>query len=318
MMEGNNLKKILKLTAILVSLVVMIGLVAGCGSSQEAKKDEQKPAADAKKLTIGLALSTLNNPFFVDMRDGAQAYADKIGAKLVVVDAQNDASKQVSQVEDLIQQKVDVILLNPTDSDGLVSAVKDANKANIPVVTLDRSVNGGTVVSHIASDNVAGGKMAADFIVKQLQGKGKVVELEGIAGTSAARDRGQGFHSVMDSQKDIKIVAKQPADFDRSKGMTVMENILQSQPEIQAVFAHNDEMALGALQAIEAAKKQILVVGFDGGADAVKAVKDGKMAATVAQQPKLIGEMGVQAAEKISKKEKVEANNPVALKLVTK
>lgn len=315
-MEGKYMKKFWKLTAVLLSVVFLAGLVSGCAGKQQAQ--EAPKAEEQKQLTIGLALSTLNNPFFVDMKDGAQAAADKIGAKLVVMDAQDDASKQVSQVEDLIQQKVDVILLNPTDSDGLVTAVKDANKANIPVITLDRSVNGGTVVSHIASDNVAGGKMAADFIVEQLKGKGKVVELEGIAGTSAARDRGQGFHEVMDKQTDIKVVAKQPADFDRSKGMSVMENILQSQPEINAVFAHNDEMALGALQAIEAAKKQILVVGFDGNDDAVKAVNDGKMAATVAQQPKLIGELGVQVAEKVKKGEKVEAQIPAELKLITK
>lgn len=308
------MKKIYKLTLALISVLLIFNLV-GCGGTQAPPKEE--PKAD-KQVTIGIALSTLNNPFFVEMKDGAQAAADKIGAKLVVMDAQDDASKQVSQVEDLIQQKVNVILLNPTDSDGLVTAVNDANKANIPVITLDRSVNGGKVVSHIASDNVAGGKMAAEFILQQLQNKGKVVELEGIAGTSAARDRGQGFHEVIDNKQDVKVVAKQPADFDRSKGMSVMENILQSQPEINAVFAHNDEMALGALQAIEAAKKQILIVGFDGGDDAVKAVQEGKMAATVAQQPKLIGELGVQIAEKVVKGEQVEANIPADLKLITK
>ncbi|AQS59936.1 ribose ABC transporter substrate-binding protein RbsB [Desulforamulus ferrireducens] len=311
------MKKLRKLGILLVGMVFVLGLVTGCAGKKEEAKDA--PAEQEKQLTIGLAISTLNNPFFVDMKDGAQAAADKIGAKLVVVDAQDDASKQVSQVENLIQQKVDVILLNPTDSDGLVSAVKDANAANIPVITLDRSVSDGTVASHIASDNVAGGKMAAEFILKQLNNKGNVVELEGIAGTSAARDRGKGFHDVMDAQQDVKVVAKQPADFDRSKGMTVMENILQSQPDIQAVFAHNDEMALGAIQAIQAAKREnILVVGFDGGDDAVKAVNEGTMAATVAQQPKLIGELGVQNAEKLVKGEQIEANIPAELKLITK
>ena len=310
------MKKLWKLTALLIGAVFMLTVITGCGG--EKPKEEAPKAEEQAQLTIGIALSTLNNPFFVDMKDGAQAAADKIGAKLIVMDAQDDASKQVSQVEDLIQQKVNVILLNPTDSDGLATAVQDANKANIPVITLDRSVNGGTVVSHIASDNVAGGKLAGEFIAKQLENKGKVVELEGIAGTSAARDRGQGFHEVIDTQKEIEVVAKQPADFDRSKGMSVMENILQSQPEINAVFAHNDEMALGALQAIEAAKKQILIVGFDGGADAVKAVEEGKMGATVAQQPKLIGELGVQNAEKVAKGETVEASIPAELKLIIK
>ncbi|RYD04782.1 hypothetical protein N752_12720 [Desulforamulus aquiferis] len=172
------MKKILKIMATVVSLVFIMSLVTGCGGSKDPQAEA--PKGDEKQLTVGIALSTLNNPFFVDMKDGAQAAADKIGAKLIVMDAQDDASKQVSQVEDLIQQKVDVILLNPTDSDGLVTAVADANKANIPVITLDRSVNGGTVVSHIASDNVAGGKLAAEFIVKQLEGKGSVVELEAL------------------------------------------------------------------------------------------------------------------------------------------
>ena len=314
------MKKLRKLGILLVGMVFVLGLVTGCaGKKEEAKETPAAENQEKQQLTIGLAISTLNNPFFVDMKDGAQAAADKIGAKLVVVDAQDDASKQVSQVENLIQQKVDVILLNPTDSDGLVSAVKDANAAKIPVITLDRSVSDGTVASHIASDNVAGGKMAAEYILKQLNNKGNVVELEGIAGTSAARDRGKGFHDVMDAQQVVKVVAKQPADFDRSKGLTVMENILQSQPEIQAVFAHNDEMALGAIQAIQSAKREnILVVGFDGGADAVKAVNDGTMAATVAQQPKLIGELGVQNAEKLKKGEQIEANIPAELKLVTK
>ena len=313
------MKKIWKVAVVLLRVMILMGSVFGCAKKEEPK--EEKPQAgtgDNAQMTIGLAISTLNNPFFVDMRDGAQAAADQIGAKLVVVDAQDDASRQVSQVENLIQQKVDVILLNPTDSDGLVTAVNDANAAKIPVVTLDRSVSGGTVASHIASDNVAGGRMAAEYIVQQLGDQGKVVELEGIAGTSAARDRGQGFHEIMDKQTGIEVVAKQPADFDRSKGMTVMENIQQSQPEINAVFAHNDEMALGALQAVQAAKKDIIIVGFDGTPDGVKAVEDGTLAATVAQQPKMIGELGVQTAEKIAKGEQVDSNIPAELKIITR
>ncbi|MDI3257961.1 MAG: ribose ABC transporter substrate-binding protein RbsB [Kyrpidia sp.] len=308
------MKKWMTLTA---SFCLTAAVLAGCGA--ESQPNEGTQPNGEKQLTIGLALSTLNNPFFVDMRDGAQAEADQIHAKLIVTDAQDDSSKQVSQVEDLIQQKVDVILLNPADSAALVPAVQEANKNHIPVITLDRTVDGGQAVSHIASDNIAGGMMAGQFIVDQLKGKGKVVELEGIPGTSAARERGQGFHKVIDQHPEIRIVAKQPADFNRDKGMSVMENILQAQPDIQAVFAHNDEMALGALQAIAASKRaNILVVGFDGGADAVKAVKEGRMAATVAQQPKLIGKLGVDTAQKVAQKQSVDAKIPVELKLITK
>jgi ribose transport system substrate-binding protein len=158
--------------------------------------------------------------------------------------------------------------------------------------------------------------MAGEFIVELLGGKGKVVELEGIAGTSAARDRGQGFNEAI-AKSEIEVVAKQVADFDRTKGLSVMENILQAQPEINAVFAHNDEMALGALKAIETSGRDILVVGFDATEDAVKAVQDGTMAATVAQQPSLIGSLGVEYAVKYLAGETIEANIPVELMLVT-
>ncbi|WP_459848977.1 ribose ABC transporter substrate-binding protein RbsB [Fusibacter bizertensis] len=265
---------------------------------------------------IGLVISTLNNPFFVTLKEGAEEKANEMGAELTVLDSQNDPSKELSNVEDLITQGVDMILINPTDSDAVVSAIKAANAASIPVITLDRGANDGDVVTHIASDNVAGGKMAGQFIIDTLGGKGNVVELEGIAGTSAARDRGQGFNDAI-ATSEIKVVANQVADFDRTKGLSVMENILQAQPEIDAVFAHNDEMALGALKAIQTSGRDIIVVGFDATDDAVKAVKDGDMAATVAQQPALIGSLGVESAMNYLGGATLDAYIPVDLMLIT-
>ena len=200
---------------------------------------------------------------------------------------------------------------------GLDKGKEKSVEAGIPVITVDRSSNGGEVVSFIASDNMAGGMMAGEFIVEKLGGKGKVVELEGVSGTSAARERGEGFNKAIEGT-DIEVVAKQTADFDRVKGLEVMENILQSQPEIDAVFAHNDEMALGALEAIKASGREIMVVGFDATDDAVAAVEAGEMAATVAQQPALIGSMGVETAMKVLNGESIEASVPVELKLVVK
>ena len=142
----------------------------------------------------------------------------------------------------------------------------------------------------------------------------KIVELEGIPGTTAARDRGKGFNNV--ANENLEVVARQAADFDRTKGLTVMENILQAESEIDAVFAHNDEMALGALKAIEGSGKDILVVGFDATDDAVASVKDGKLGATVAQQPSMIGASGVEAALKIMNGEETEEFIPVNLELV--
>ena len=172
---------------------------------------------------------------------------------MIAVDAQNDAAKQTNDVEDLIQKGVDVVVINPTDSDA-VASVSAANAANVPVIT-DRVANSGKVVSHIASNNIEGGQMASDYI-RELVGEGaNVAELEGIPGSSAARERGKGFHNVAD--KSLKVVAKQAADFDRAKGLSVMENILQANSDIKAVFAHNDEMALGALEALKSAGKQM-------------------------------------------------------------
>ena len=280
--------------------------------------ETQAPPPPAER-SLGLVLSTLNNPFFVTLRDGAQAAADSAGVKLVVVDAQDDSAKMTAGIEDLISKQVSALLINPTDADAVVPAIQKANAACIPVFTVDRGASGGTVVSHIASDNVAGGKMAAEFLCQAIGAKGNVVELQGIAGTSAARDRGQGFNEYMAAScADAKIVAQQTANFNRDEGLTVFENILQAQPEIAGVFAHNDEMILGAIQAAEAAGRTgIVFVGFDAVDDAVQAVKDGKLAATVAQQPALMGQLAVETSIKHLNGEAVESYIPVALSLVT-
>ncbi|WP_109427733.1 ribose ABC transporter substrate-binding protein RbsB [Aggregatibacter kilianii] len=268
------------------------------------------------KDTIALTISTLDNPFFVSLKDGAQKKADELGYKLVVLDSQNDPAKELANVEDLIVRGAKVLLINPTDSETVSNAVAIANRNKIPVITLDRGALKGDVVSHIASDNVAGGKMAGDFIAQKLGGNAKVIQLEGLAGTSAARERGEGFKQAVAEHK-FDILASQPADFDRTKGLNVMENLLASKGAVQAVFAQNDEMALGALRALSAANKKVLVVGFDGTDDGIKAVKSGKMAATIAQQPALIGELGVVTADKLVKGEKVEAKIPVDLKVIS-
>lgn len=269
------------------------------------------------KETIALAISTLDNPFFVTLKEGAEKKAKELGYNLVVLDSQNDPAKELSNVEDVTVRGATVLLINPTDSEAVGTAVAVANKKNIPVITLDRGANKGNVVSHIASDNVAGGKMAGDFIAEKVGKNAKVIQLEGIAGTSAARERGEGFKQAVEANQ-FELLASQPADFDRTKGLNVMENLLASHGSAKAVFAQNDEMALGALRAIRASGKNILVVGFDGTDDAVKAVNGGQLAATIAQQPDKIGELGVEAADKVLKGEKVEAQIPVPLKVISK
>ncbi|MBO3444260.1 ribose ABC transporter substrate-binding protein RbsB [Clostridium sp. CCUG 7971] len=298
-----KMKKFLSITMVLVLSCLTL---VGC---RQVDNDTKK---------IGLIVSTLNNPFFVDLRDGVIKKAKELGYEVVVLDSQNDPAKEVSNMEDISVKNVDVVLLNPVDSDSAVASVMIANNSDLPVVTVDRASNGGKVVSHIASDNVAGGDMAAKFLIEKLGGQGNIVELEGIAGSSATRDRGKGFEDGIKGSS-FNLVSKQSADFDRTKGLSVMENIIQSKSDISAVFAQNDEMALGAQKALEGAgMKEVLVVGFDATEDAVDAVKKGKMAATVAQQPILIGETAVEAVHKLLSNEKIDAYIPVELKLITK
>ncbi|PFG11919.1 ribose ABC transporter substrate-binding protein RbsB [Bacillus sp. es.036] len=301
-----------KLLPFLLSLSL---LVLGACSLQPPEWAKPSQETDIEDIKIGLSVSTLNNPFFVSMKDGVEAEAKEQGMDIVVVDAQNDAAKQISDVEDLIQQGVDVLLINPTDSAAISTAVQSANSLGIPVVTLDRSAEKGDVATLVSSDNEKGGEMAGEFLVEQLGEGAKIAELEGVPGASATRERGKGFHNIADEKLDV--VAKQTANFDRTEGLNTMENLLQGNPDIEAVFAHNDEMALGALQAIQSSGKDILVVGFDGNEDAINSIQDGKLSATVAQQPEQIGSLAVQAGVDVLKGNEVDETIPVPLKLVT-
>mgnify|MGYP001296012005 FL=1 len=267
--------------------------------------------------TLAVVVSTLNNPFFVSMKDGAEAKAKELGYKLIVLDSQNDPSKELSNVEDLTVRGVKAILINPTDSDAVSNAIRMVNRSNIPVLTLDRGASRGEVASHIASDNVVGGELAGNYIAEVVSQDAKVIQLEGIAGTSAARERGEGFMNAVKGSK-MQLLATQPADFDRTKGLNVMENLLAANPDVQAVFAQNDEMALGALRAVQASGKKVVIVGFDGTDDGIAAVERGQLAATVAQQPALIGSLGIETADKILKGQTVDSYIPVPLTIIAK
>ncbi|MED1472460.1 ribose ABC transporter substrate-binding protein RbsB [Bacillus salipaludis] len=302
-----------KLAVLLISLSL---LLLGACSMQPPEWAKPAKKENLKDVKIGLSVSTLNNPFFVSLKNGVQKEAKVLGMEVKVVDAQNDSAKQINDVEDLIQQGVDVLLINPSDSAAISTAVQSANNIGIPVITLDRSADKGKVAALVASDNIKGGEMAGNYIVKKLGEKAKVAELEGVPGASATRERGKGFHNIADQK--LNVVEQQAADFDRTKGLTVMENLLQANPDIQAVFAHNDEMALGAIEAINSSGKNIMVIGFDGNDDALKAIKAGKMEATVAQQPELIGKLAVDAGRDVVQGKKVAKKIPAPLKLVTK
>ncbi|MEU9830439.1 D-ribose ABC transporter substrate-binding protein [Streptosporangium sp. NPDC048047] len=293
--------------------------LAACGSGGSSGSSDGGSGTSGGDIKIGMSVSTLNNPYFVQLRKGAEDEAKKEGVALTVTDAQNDASQQVNQIQNFAGQSMKAIIINPVDSDAAGPAVKAAERSKIPVVAADRVVNGGTVAQTVASDNVEGGKLAAQELAKEMGEKGKVVVLQGVPGTSAARDRGQGFTEGIKAFPNIQVIAQQPADFDRTKGLDVMTNLLQSNPGITGVFAQNDEMALGAVKALGAkAGKEVKVVGFDGTPDGLKAVQDGTLSASVAQQPALLGQQAVQGAVKAAKGEKVEATVAVPVKIVNK
>ncbi|MFE6826010.1 substrate-binding domain-containing protein [Streptomyces sp. NPDC057690] len=268
---------------------------------------------------VGLALSTLNNPFFVQIQSGAKAEAKKLGVDLTVTDAQNDASQQANQLQNFTSSGLDSIIVNPVDSDAASNSVKAADKAKIPVIAVDRGVNKATVDALVASDNVAGGELAAKTVAEKLGGTGKIVILQGQAGTSAARERAEGFAKGLKAYPGIQVLAQQPADFDRTKGLDVMSNLLQAHPDVQGVIAANDEMALGAIKALGAkAGKSVQVVGFDGTPDGLAAVKNGTLYASVAQQPSQLGKIAVDNALKALQGKKVEQTVKVPVKVVTK
>lgn len=266
--------KIKKLAAVALAAVMSLSLMA-CSVDGETKSSDSEGGSGS----IGLAVSTLSNPFFVSLQEGAEAKAEELGVELYVTDAGDDAAVQTSNVEDLISKGISVLIVNPVDSDAIAPAVEDAIAAGIKVIAVDRVVNGVEVDCSIASDNVMGAELATEYIVELVGEGAEVAELQGVTGASATNDRGEGFHNVADTK--LNVVASQTASFDRAEGMTVMENILQAQPGIKAVFAHNDEMALGAVEAC--AGKDIVIVGFDATDDALAAVEAGTMAGTIAQ-----------------------------------
>ena len=300
-------------------------------SSQAASEAPASESAAAGDMTIGFSQSTLTNAFFVGMRIGVMDEAEKMGVKIVEVNANGDIATQVSQMEDLISQGVNAIISNPIDSDAIVPAEQKAVDAGIPVIYCDRGSSSGNYTSFIATDNVAMGAIAADKIAEFLtakygEAKGNVVEIQGLLGTSAAKDRGQGFNDQMKKYPDITIVASQAGDFNQETSLNVMTNILQANPDIDAVYGHNDDCTLGAAKAIEAAGKMkvagedghIYIIGIDGIMDALTAIEEGKIDVTIAQDPVGMGANAVDLAVKVLNGETVEKNVQQPFKVLDK
>jgi ABC-type sugar transport system substrate-binding protein len=271
---------------------------------------------------IAVIISTLNNPWFVILAETAAAQARELGYSAHIFDSQNNTALETDHFENVISSGYNAILFNPTDADGSVANVMKAKNAGIPVFCMDREVNSNVAAtSQILSDNYSGCVALGRYFVEKLNRKGRYVELLGLVGDNNTWNRSRGFHSVVDRYPDLVMVAQQSADFDRNKAMEVMESILQAHPDIDAVFCGNDAMAMGAYQALLAAGKhnQVMVFGFDGAADVVESIREGKIMATGMQFPKLMAKTAANFAhEYFEGKRDFAQKMPVAVELVTR
>jgi galactofuranose transport system substrate-binding protein len=271
----------------------MIAL-AGCSSGSDPSNAGTSTTEDDGELVVGWSQMENNNPWRIAETESIREEAKKRGIKMVYSDAQSDTAKQIADVEDMVAQGVDYIILAPREFEGLTPALETAKKADIPVILVDRKVAGEAgkdYVSFLGSNFIEQGERAADWLIEAMGGKGNIVELTGTSGSSVAMDRQKGFGDrIKENAPDMKIIASQTGDFARANGQKVMENLLQSEGDtIDAVYAHNDEMAIGAINAIKAAGKvpgkDIIIVSVDGTKDALQAIIDGEMGATVESSP---------------------------------
>ena len=303
------------------TLAVVASATLLCTSLTACNRDSggNNAAGDSANKSITFALSTQANSFMVKMREGAQKKADELGLTINFQDASDDSATQANQLANAAATGAGAVIVNPTDSDAMAPAVKQLTDAKIPVVAVDRAVNNAEVSSYIASDNVGGGKQAAKALSEAIHGEGEILVLQGKTGSSASRERGQGFDEGLKDSPNIKVVAKQTAEFERVKGLDVTTNLLQAHPNVKAIFAENDEMALGAIEALgDKAGKDVIVVGFDGVEDALKAIKEGTMYASIAQQPADMAAQAVVEASKLLKGESATKEMQVDVVTVTK
>lgn len=315
--------KALTFTAV---FLLVLSLLAGCGGQKASQsgnnsqsQQNQQQSSGEQNILISVVVKALNSDYWKIVEAGAKAAGKDLGVDVVVLgpSAETAVSEQVSMIEDQITKKVSALAVAPSQPASAIPAFDQAKAANIPVVLIDTDAQWPDKVSFVGTGNYNGGKLAGEFLADKLGKGGKVVILRGAMGDPTHDERANGAIEVMKA-KGLDIVDIQPANSERGLGMTVMENILQAHPDIQGMFATNDEMALGALRAIQAAKKQILTVGFDGSPDALKSIAAGELTASIAQSPYNIGYKGVEAAVKAAKGEQVEKRIDTGTSVISK
>ncbi len=264
-------------------------------------------AGGPASLTVAFVPKQIGSPFWVAMRKGAEAEAERLGVRLITLgaDRETDVERQHQIIENLIEQRVSALVLAPSGAKEVIPAIKKANQAGIPVLIVDSDIHrptaasaGAETVTYIGSDNVEGGRIAGNAVAQWLGGEGEVALLEGVPGHESTDQRRRGFEAAIAARPGLRIVASQTASGERALGFSVSQNILQAHPKLRAIFAANDEMALGALEAVAAAGRSeaIRVVGFDASPDALANIRSGRMAGSVAQFPSEMGRMGVLTA----------------------
>ena len=300
-----------------------LALVAACKRADTSSSAAPTGAAKAPAgKRVAVVVSTLNNPWFVVLAETARDRARELGHEVTVFDSQNDPAKESAHFDNLISSGYGAVLFNCTDASGSIANVRRAKAAGVPVFCMDREITANdAAVSQILSDNYTGCVNLGEYFVAQVGETGRYIELLGIVADTNTWNRSKGFHSVVDRFPGLKMVAQQSADFDRSKALEVLESLLQRNPDINAVFCGNDAMAMGAYQALLAAGKadKVKVFGFDGADDAVKAVAEGKITATVMQFPKLMARTAAENADRYIKGERnFPQRVPVTVELVTR
>lgn len=303
------------------ALFLSATVFTGCQKSEEGKSTSSPvEAKNNSEKPIAIVISTLNNPWFVILAETARDRAQELGYKATIFDSQNDPSKESANFENIIASGYQAILFNPTDADGSIANVRKSKNAGIPVFCMDREINTtDEATTQILSDNYAGAVQVGQYFVKEVGKSGKYIELLGLVGDNNTWNRSKGFHSVVDRFPGLKMVAQQSADFDRAKALEVTESLLQAHPDIDAVFAGNDAMALGAYQALIAANKadKVKIFGFDGADDMVQLIADGKITATAMQFPKVMARTAAESADAyINGKRDFPQKTPVAVELV--
>lgn len=312
----DNFRGKLGITAVMFILAVLLLAACNSQSTSTLNEDGNNSSNNEEKLKIGLQVSGLEE-YISNLADAMEIAADEAGVELVFLDGNYDINTVISQLETLKSQQVDAIVVNALDAEALNSTVNGIVESGIPVIGVAASLTAEKLTSYVGSPDVEGGRLAAEQVVEALDGKGNVVILEGPVGISAQIERKEGIYSVLDQYPDIQVLDEQPANWSRSEAMSLMENWIQKYgDEIDGVIAQNDEMALGALNALNNRSISVPIVGIDGIEDAKKAVENGEMVATIFQNAEAQGKKAIEIAIKAAKGEEVDREYEVPFELI--